>query len=74
MNWVALMFAVLAVLLANLATRMWLYGRSVTGVLRVDHSDPEKVLYRFEIDDLDELDTVNRVILKIDHNADLSQK
>ena len=48
--------------------------RSVTGTLRIDHSNPEKDLYRFDIDDLDKLDKQKFVKLKIDHNADLSQK
>ena len=44
------------------------------GVLRIDHSNPEKALYRFEIDDLSMLDGKDYVELKIDHNADLSRK
>lgn len=48
--------------------------QSITGTLRIDHSNPEKDLYRFDIDDLDKLDKQKFVKLKIDHNADLSQK
>ena len=44
------------------------------GPLKIDHSDPEKHLYRFEIDDLDDLSKKKRVILSIEHDADLSQK
>lgn len=44
------------------------------GTLKIDHSDPEKDLYRFEIDDLDDLSKKKRVILSIKHDADLSQK
>ena len=44
------------------------------GTLKIDHSDPEKDLYRFEIDDLDNLSKRKRVILSIEHDADLSQK
>ena len=44
------------------------------GVLRIDHSNPEKDVYRFEIDKLDTLSKRHRIILKIDNNADLSQK
>ena len=44
------------------------------GTLKIDHSDPEKDLYRFEIDDLDNLSKRKRVILSIKHDADLSQK
>ena len=44
------------------------------GTLRIDHSDPEKDVYRFEIDDLEKLNKKAYVELKIDHHADLSQK
>ena len=44
------------------------------GTLRIDHSDPEKDVYRIEIDDLDGLIKKKHVILKVDNNADLSQK
>lgn len=44
------------------------------GTLRIDHSDPSKDVYRIEIDDLDGLSNKKRVILKVDNNANLSQK
>lgn len=44
------------------------------GVLKIDHSNPDKELYRFEIDDLSSLSKKTRIILNIDHDADLSQK
>jgi len=43
------------------------------GTLRIDHSDPEKDVYRLEIGDLDKLNKKRYVELKIDHYADLSQ-
>lgn len=45
----------------------------VHGTLRIDHSDPEKDVYRLEIGDLDKLNKKRYVELKIDHHADLSQ-
>ena len=48
--------------------------RRTTGILKIDHSNPDKDVYRFEIDDLEKLHTKTRVVLKIDHHADLSQK
>lgn len=46
-----------------------------SGTLKIDRSDPEKDRYRFEItDDLDSLITKKKIVLKIDNNADLSQK
>jgi len=44
------------------------------GTLRIDHSNPEKDVYRFEIDNLDRLSKKHRIVLKVDNNADLSQK
>ena len=44
------------------------------GTLRIDHSNPEKDVYRFEIDDLEKLNRKAYVELKIDHHADLSQE
>ena len=48
--------------------------RRTTGILKIDHSNPDKDVYRFEIDDLEKLHKKTRVVLKIDHHADLSQK
>lgn len=57
-----------------IATLFFFNPRTTFGVLRVDHSNPEKDIYRFEIDNLDKLRTKKKVILMIDHHADLSQK
>lgn len=43
------------------------------GTLKIDHSNPEKDVYRLEIDNLDSLDSKTRIILKVDDNADLTQ-
>lgn len=48
--------------------------RSGTGCLKIDHSNPEKDLYRLEIDgDLDKIAKKKEIILRVDNNADLSQ-
>ena len=47
---------------------------SASGCLRIDQSNPEKDTYRIEISDLDKLSKKKRVVLKVDNNADLSQK
>lgn len=44
------------------------------GTLKIDHSNPEKDVYRLEFNDLDVLATKKTVILKIDNKADLSHK
>lgn len=43
-----------------------------TGILRIDHSNPQKDIYRFDVDNLDDLSKKDKLIMKIDHNADLS--
>ena len=63
------------ILLTVVAVRLWDLLRSATGVFQVDHSNPDKDIYRISLDDqLESLRKKKRVILKIDHNADLSQK
>lgn len=42
------------------------------GVLKIDRTSSDKDIYRIEIDDLGKLDNKSRIILKIDHDADLS--
>ena len=44
------------------------------GVLQIDHSNPEKDVYRFVIDNIDDLSKKKYIVLKVDNNADLSQK
>lgn len=42
------------------------------GTLKIDHSNPEKDIYRFEIEKFDDLSKSKRITLKVDHKADLS--
>jgi hypothetical protein len=65
---------VLAIVLSSAFTSIFLHLGSAHGTLRIDHSNPEKDIYRIEIDDLDELKKKRRAILYVDHHADLSQK
>lgn len=44
------------------------------GVLKIDRSNPEKDVYRFEIDNIEKLRKKKFIVLKIDNDADLSQK
>lgn len=53
---------------------VFLFINTVSGTLRIDHSDPEIDVYRIDIDDLDKLSKKDWVILKVDNDADLSQK
>ena len=43
------------------------------GVLRIDHSNPKKDTYRFEIDEIEQLSQKKYIRLKVDNEADLSQ-
>ena len=43
------------------------------GTLRIDHSNPSKDVYRFDVGDLDKLNTKHRIILDIDHQARFTQ-
>lgn len=64
---------VLAVVVSSVFTSIFLHLRLAHGTLRIDHSNPEKDIYRIEINDLDELKKKHGAILYIDHHADLSQ-
>ena len=69
------LFAVVGVLVGSIISNIIFYIRyRKAGTLRIDHSNPEKDVYRIEIDDLDGLSKKKRVILKVDNNANLSQK
>lgn len=44
------------------------------GVLRIDQSNPEKDLYRFDINDLESLSKKKYIVIRIDNKADLSHE
>lgn len=46
---------------------------TTSGTLKIDHSNPDKDKWLFEIGDT-EIYNKKRIVLKIDHHADLSQK
>lgn len=49
--------------------------KTAHGTLRIDHSNPEKDVYRFDVTcHLSTLKDKTRITFKIDNNADLSQK
>lgn len=47
--------------------------RTCTGTLLIDHSNPEKDVYLFKVNDLDKLSKKKEVHLLIVNNANLSQ-
>lgn len=62
-----------ACLISSVVTIIVCNWRTAYGTLRIDHSNPEKDVYRIELGDLDKLKKKRRIELKIDHNANLSQ-
>ena len=59
---------------SSIVTMLVMYLRSARGTLRIDHSNPEKDLYRIEINNLEDLSRKKKVILDVDNSAILSQE
>lgn len=47
--------------------------RKPAGTLRIDHSNPEKDIYRLEVEHMEDLSNHKQIVLDVDDNADLSQ-
>lgn len=67
-------FIIAAVFLFGVVIGVLLDRIRTAGTLRIDHSNPDKDVYRFEINDLDSLNKKKHIVLTIDHHADLSQR
>lgn len=67
--WIAI-----GVLIGSIVSNIIFYIFSVSGTLRIDHSNPNKDIYRIEFGELDKLSKKKRIVLKVDNNAHLSQK
>lgn len=59
---------------ATISSIIFIIRNRTVGTLRIDHSDPTKDKYRFDIPNLDILDRKRHVCLNIDNRADLSQE
>ena len=59
---------------SSIMTMIVMYLTSARGTLRIDHSNPEKDVYRIEINNLEDLSRKKRVILDVDNRAILSQE
>ena len=59
---------------SSIVTLIITYLTSARGTLRIDHSNPEKDVYRIEINNLEDLSRKQRVILDVDNSAILSQE
>lgn len=62
------------VIVGSIVSSIRYWRKRTSGTLRIDHSNPEKDIYRFEVDGIENLAKKKEIILKIDNNADLSQK
>ena len=63
----------LGIIIGVIMTRLILQVSSAKAVLRIDHSNPEKDIYRL---DLDNVCSANKkiLLLKIDHRANFTNK
>jgi hypothetical protein len=60
-----LIFSIAGAIVGFLVATLIDLSKSSYGVLRIDDTDPDKKLYRFEINDLKTLDKHDRITLKI---------
>lgn len=64
----------ISAIIGSIVVNIYHYMRTSSGTLRIDHSNPDKDVYRIELDDLDNLSKKKRIVLQVDNNAELSQK
>ena len=61
----------LAVFLTGGAVASCILYSKIDGILKIDHSDSKKDVYRIEIGDLDILPHKKHIVLKVENDADL---
>lgn len=64
-------FFTLGIIFGGAVTNILFYRNTEFGILRIDRHDPEKELYKIEINSFDILSRRKRVILKVDNDAKL---
>ena len=64
----------IGVLMGAIVTNIIHHRTIAQGTLKIDQSNPEKDIYRLEIDNLDVVAKKKHIRLKVDPKADLSQK
>lgn len=69
MELVILIFT-LGLIIGMLISGIISYFKKASGVLQINHSNPEKDVYKFCIDDLDVLDKKKSITIKIEHTRD----
>lgn len=62
---------VLGLIIGGLIVLIFHHRITASGELLIDHTDPEKDIYRINVNDLDDLSKKKRVILKVNNNAKL---
>ncbi len=73
MSWCIIIIAATA-LTSSVLTAVFIYAGAARGTFRIDTTEPERDIYRVEIDDdLAKLPKKRRMILKIDPNAIISR-
>ena len=65
---------VIGVVVGIIITSVFWIVRSGHGVLNIDRTDPNKDVYRLDINDLDGMAKKKHILLKVNKNADLSHK
>lgn len=68
--WLMFIFgAIVSMLLMGLV-----FLRTVVGTLKIDHDNPEKDVYRFDVTDIDALAKRKYIMLKVESNSHFSQE
>lgn len=62
----------LGLIIGSLVVLIYYRCVTISGVLRIDHSDPHKDIYQINLNSLDDLAKKKRVVLKVDNNAKLN--
>lgn len=65
------LYIFLGIIIGVIGTVIFYSLRTATGVLHIDHHDPEKDYHLFEIDNIEQLYKRRRIVLKVNHNASL---
>lgn len=75
MIYIYILVAIAGIAIGIFATYIAIIGKTAWGTLRIDTTNPTKELYRIDIDgNFDNISKEKCIILKVDANADLSQK
>lgn len=68
------LWSCIGVAIGSIISNIIFYWRTGFGTLNIDHSNPDKDVYRFEIEDLDDLYKKSKVVMSIKHRNTNSQK